>query len=110
VPTRKSNTAAPRTSLCDKAYNDIKRRILTNQISPGNMIDDRKIALEIGMSRTPVREALLRLQAEELVEMSPRRGTIVLGISRDDMREIYDIISGLELMAVDLNARGRCQE
>lgn len=93
------------TTRGNKAYSVIKRRIVTNQISPGNLVDDREIALELNMSRTPVREALLLLQSEGLVEITPRRGTKVVAISRFSMKEYYDIITGLELMAVDLLAR-----
>ena len=96
---------ANRTSRCDEAYAVLKRRILTNELPAGEMIDDREIALELGMSRTPVREALLLLQREGFVEMAPRRGIRVLAISLEKMREIYEIISGLELMAVDLLAQ-----
>ena len=52
------------------------------------------------MSRTPVREAFLRLEQEGLVEIQPRRGIVVRALSSDDMREIFQAVTGLEVMAV----------
>ncbi|CAB5079513.1 Transcriptional regulator, GntR family [Olavius algarvensis associated proteobacterium Delta 3] len=63
------------------------------------------MAEEIGVSRTPIREALIRLQEEGLVEVIPRRGMRVLPLSVNDMEEIYQVITSLEVTAVELAAR-----
>ena len=63
---------------------------------PGFQAPEPEIALRLGMSRTPVREALIRLEADGLVELKPRRGARVLPIQADDMREIYEILTSLE--------------
>ena len=76
-------------SLVDAAYQGIRRRILDNVWAPGFQAMEQEVALELGMSRTPVREALIRLAKEGLVEVVPRRGMRVLPVSPTDMREIY---------------------
>ena len=96
--------AAP-TSLVDEAYEQIRRRILDNAWPPGHRALEQEVALALGMSRTPVREALLRLQGEGLVEVIPRHGMRVLPVSPNDMREIYQILTALECMAAELLAR-----
>ncbi len=83
-------------SQVDKAYGELKADILANRLPPGFQAPEPEFATRLGMSRTPVREALLRLQSDGLVELVPRRGARVLPISVDDMREIYEILTVLE--------------
>ena len=98
--------AAPATlSLVDAAYEQIRQRILDNARPPGHRALEQEVALALGMSRTPVREALMRLQGEGLVEVVPRHGMRVLPVSPTDMREIYEILTALECMAAELVAR-----
>ena len=91
--------------MVDAAYEQIRRRILDNVWPPGHRALEQEVALELGMSRTPVREALLQLQNEGLVEVIPRHGVRVLPVSPTDMREIYEILTALECMAAELLAR-----
>lgn len=91
-------------SLVDAAYDQVRRRILDNVWPPGHRALEQEVALTLGMSRTPVREALLRLQNEGLVEVIPRHGVRVLAVSPADMREIYQILTALECMAAELLA------
>ncbi|MBU1358918.1 MAG: GntR family transcriptional regulator [Gammaproteobacteria bacterium] len=95
----------PALSLMDAAYTEVRRRILDNIWPPGHRALEQEVALALGMSRTPVREALLRLQNEGLVEVIPRHGMRVLPVSPVDMREIYEILTALECTAVELLAR-----
>ena len=92
-------------SLVDTAYEQIRRRILDNVWPPGHRALEQEVALALGMSRTPVREALMRLSAEGLVEVIPRHGMRVLPVSPTDMLEIYQILTALEFMAAELLAR-----
>ena len=92
-------------SLVDQAYQNIKDRILRNEYGPRYQALEQEIADDLGMSRTPVREALIRLENEGLVECIPRRGMRVVPLSSKDMREIYQVLTCLETMAVDLLAR-----
>ena len=100
-------TAAPQPSgsLADAAYEQIRRRILDNVWPPGHRALEQEVALALGMSRTPVREALVRLQSEGLVEVIPRHGMHVLPVSPADMREIYEILTALECTAAELLAQ-----
>ena len=92
-------------SQVDMAYRGMRRRILDNLWAPGFQRLEQEIALELGMSRTPVREALIRLAQEGLVEVIPRRGMRVLPVSPTDMREIYEILTALECMATEILAK-----
>ena len=92
-------------SLVDAAYEQIRRRILDNVWPPGHRALEQEVALALGMSRTPVREAMLRLAGDGLVEVVPRHGMRVLPVSPADMREIYEILTALECMAAELLAR-----
>jgi DNA-binding GntR family transcriptional regulator len=92
-------------SRVDEAYRVIRGRILDNAYAPGYQALEQSLADELGLSRTPVREALIRLQKEGLVEVIPRHGMRVLPVSPTDMKEIYEILSALEGMAAELLAR-----
>ena len=92
-------------SLSEQAYRQLRSRIVANVWPPGHQALEQAIALELGMSRTPVREALIRLQKEGLVEVVPRHGMRVLPVSANDMREIYEILTALESMAAELTAQ-----
>lgn len=92
------------TNMVDVAYQGLKRRILDNVWAPGFQALEQEVALQLGMSRTPVREALIRLAKEGLVEVIPRHGMRVLPVSPTDMKEIYEILTALECMACELLA------
>ena len=92
-------------SLVDSAYQQIRQRILDNVWPPGHRALEQEMALALGMSRTPVREAIMRLRNEGLVEVIPRHGLRVLPVSPTDMREIYQILTALECMAAELLAQ-----
>ena len=94
-------------SLTDWAYREVKRRIMGNLFPPGLQILEQDLAERLGMSRTPVREALIRLEQEGLVEITPRRGMRVVPIAADDMREIYDVLTCLESRAAERLAQRR---
>ena len=100
-----AEATTPVPSLADAAYEQIRQRILDNVWPPGHRALEQEVALALGMSRTPVREAMVRLQNEELVELIPRHGMRVLPVSPADMREIYEILTALECMAAELLAR-----
>lgn len=83
-------------SRTDEAYARLKSDIRENRMPPGYLEPEPELAERLKMSRTPVHEALIRLQAEGLVELIPRRGARVLAIRAADMREIYEILNALE--------------
>jgi DNA-binding GntR family transcriptional regulator len=88
----------------DRAVEIIKRMILTNELPPGSNHLESELALMLGMSRTPVREAALLLAAQGLVDIRPRHGIRVLPLTAQDMEEIYQILTELEPLAAQLVA------
>lgn len=98
-------------SQTERAYRTLKRSIMENELVPAAFYLERELAELLGMSRTPVREAARRLEAEGFVEIRPRHGISVLPISPEDMMEIYALLSELEPMAAELAAaRGLSDE
>lgn len=95
---------AARPSLVGDAYDALRQAIRENAFPPGYQGSEQEIASQLHMSRTPVHEAIIRLQEEGLVRVLPRRGVVVCSISPDDMREIYEAIIVLEGGAAELLA------
>ena len=95
--------AAPRSSRStDTVYARLKQHILDNHYPPGAQILESEVVQELGVSRTPVREAFVRLQQEGLLEIVPRHGVRISALSPGDMREIYEILMSLEPTAIEL--------
>ena len=86
---------APR-SLGESAYRALRARLLEMTLPPGHQLSEGELAAQLGMSRTPVHEAVLRLQAEGFLEVQPRRGIRVLPIDPTGMAETYEILIALE--------------
>lgn len=84
-----SGVSKSRPSAGERAYNWIGNAILTGVFSEGEFLDEIALAREVGTSRTPVREALHRLQAERFVELVPRRGAQVRVVNATEMQELY---------------------
>lgn len=89
-------------SRVELAYRKLKNNILSNEYPPGYQALEPELAKTLGVSRTPVREALIRLEAEKLIELIPRRGMRVLPLVPADILEISQILTALEVMAVEL--------
>jgi DNA-binding GntR family transcriptional regulator len=83
-------------SLRDKAYRLIKEKIVTLELEPLAVIDEQAMMESLGLGRTPIREALLRLAHEDLVLIIPRRGMFVSDISITDLQKIFEIRVPLE--------------
>ena len=96
--------AAERGSRVDAAYAALRRRILDNIYSPGHQALESELATELGISRTPVREALLMLQAEGLIVTTPNRGASVRVHDANDLRDLYQLRALLEGSAARLAA------
>ena len=95
---------ARKPSLVDDAYQAIKNAIRDDVLPSGYQGSEQEIAGKLRMSRTPVHEAIIRLQAEGLVKVLSKRGVLVCAVSPADMREIYDVIIACESMAAELLA------
>jgi DNA-binding GntR family transcriptional regulator len=101
---RKSPRRARPGSRVENAYDALKSAIRENIYPPGHFAAEIKVAAQLGMSRTPVHEAAIRLQEEGLVEVLPRRGIRVRNISHNDIRETYELTIALESMAAEVLA------
>jgi len=86
-------------SLSDRVYLQLENDILCGKYSPGDSLVELKISAEMGVSRTPVREAIRMLEQRGLVSMQPHRGAVVLGVDEKDLVDIYDIRMRLEGLA-----------
>lgn len=89
----------------DSAYEVIRDRLVMLDIRPGDPINDDHLAAEMGFGRTPVREALKRLERDRLVVAYPRRGTFATGVDMTDLADISEIRRQLEPMAAARAAR-----
>lgn len=88
--------------LNDAAYEEIKHRLLENRILPGDRIREDIIAGELGISRTPVREAINRLVSEGLVINIPRKGLFALEITNEEIEKMIEVRIALETLAISL--------
>lgn len=91
----------PRVSARDAAYEQLRDWITLGPLEPGEPIRDAEVAARLGISRTPVREALLRLEHEGLVEMFPGRGTRVAPLRFDRARHLFSIGGALDALAAE---------
>jgi len=84
------------TNLREQIYDILKNMIVHREIRPGEKINEEHIAKETGVSRTPIREALCRLENEKIIEMIPRRGAFVIRQTESTVREVLEIREVLE--------------
>jgi DNA-binding GntR family transcriptional regulator len=96
VSTQQTQPRGARELLADRAYADLRDRIVTLRIAPGAPIDEDVLGSELGIGRTPVREAIKRLALENLVTVFPRRGTFASEINITDLADICDVRVQLE--------------
>jgi len=89
-----------RLTLADQVYSSIKQAIISGDLRPGERLREVEVAASLGASRTPVREALSRLEQDGLVQSLKTGGSIVVELSISEMREIFDLIQVLETYAV----------
>lgn len=88
--------------LTDAAYQALKENILRQTLRAGQRLNVDELASQLGMSRTPVKDALNALASEGLVEILPRRGTFVIGVTAQDVAEAFEVRRALELLAAEL--------
>jgi DNA-binding GntR family transcriptional regulator len=91
-------------SLAEKAYHAIRDLIVSLELAPGVVIDERELMERLGIGRTPVREALRRLAHEGLVEVYPRRGMFVTGVDVRELARLSEVRAVLEPEAARLAA------
>ncbi|MFE1954199.1 MULTISPECIES: GntR family transcriptional regulator [Streptomyces] len=92
-------------TLAEQAYRTITDRLVTLRIRPGAPVHDGRLAEELGLGRTPVREALKRLETERLIVSYPRRGTFATEVQIADLSHISEVRQQLEPLAASMAAR-----
>ncbi len=97
-------------SLTSIIFEKIREDILNGMYDPGEKIVEAKLADELGVSRTPVREALKQLELDGLVENIPNRGVIVKGVTAQDIKDIYTIREAIEGIAAKWSVERMSQE
>ena len=97
--------AEPKVPLRDRINEALQARISDGQLRPGDRIFEQEIAIEFGVSRVPVREAIRMLQSAGMVEVRPRRrGVFVRSLDRHELEELFDVREALEALAAKLAA------
>jgi DNA-binding GntR family transcriptional regulator len=96
-------------SMAERAYLELRDRIVSLRIPPGALVREEEVMEDLGMSRTPIREALLRLAQEKLVVVIPRRGSFVTEVQIGDVGRVYEFRRELEVVAAGWAAERRTE-
>lgn len=94
----------PRTYLADTVYVALRQAILEREFDPGEPLTEAELSRRFRVSRTPVREALAKLERDHLVRVVPKKGAFVRTLSHDEIRDLYEVREALEALAVRLAA------
>jgi len=98
-------TTGKKGSLAIKAYQLLKKRIVSLELKPGEKLDIQKLEKEMSLGRTPIREALFKLEAENLIESHPNKGSYVRYISFQDVKNLFEALFVIEKFAAKLASR-----
>jgi DNA-binding GntR family transcriptional regulator len=104
IPTTDSVEATSARLVADRAYDELRDRIVTLRLAPGTVLREDELMREMGIGRTPLREAVKRLALENLVAVQPRRGTFVTPVEAADIVNITEVRAELESYAAELAA------
>jgi len=96
--------------LRDVVFNTLRQAIIKGELKPGEKLLEISLADQLGVSRTPVREAIRKLELEGLVVMVPRKGATVAGITKKHLMDVLDIRRALEELAIELACERITQE
>ena len=88
--------------LRDVVFNTLRRAILKGDLKPGERLMEIALAEKLGVSRTPIREAIRKLELEGLVVMAPRKGAKVASITERDLNDVLEVRKGMEELAIRL--------
>ena len=95
----------PRPALHQEVATRLRQRIVEGLIAPGSKLNERELAEQLNVSRTPLREAIRALAAEGLVELLPNRGAVATQLSAQDVADTFEVIAGLEGQSGELAAQ-----
>lgn len=93
---------APEENLGEKVYKAIREYIVRENLKPGSRLSQSSLSEQLGISKTPIKNALVRLEKQGLVNITPRKGTYIASFSKKDVIEVYDVRAGIECMAIQL--------
>ena len=96
-------------SLAEQVFDRLETDILSGKYQPGEVLTELKLVADLGVSRTPIREALRRLEQEHIVEMTPK-GILILGVSQKDLEDILEIRTRIEGLAAYMAAKNITEE
>lgn len=88
--------------LRDVVFNTLRQAILTGELKPGERLMEIHLGNKLGVSRTPIREAIRKLELEGLVTMIPRRGAVVAQITEKSMNDVLEVREALDVLCVEL--------
>lgn len=88
--------------LRDVVFNTLRQGILKGELKPGERLMEIHLANQLGVSRTPIREAIRMLELDGLVKMIPRKGAQVSNISKEDLRDVLEVRKALDTLAISL--------
>lgn len=98
--TTQASAASTILSLPQNLFNQLRDDILQGKIGPGEKLTEQRICKEYKVSRTPVREAFQKLELDGLIQIIPNRGAFVIGLSRQDIEDMYELRKAYEAIAV----------
>jgi DNA-binding GntR family transcriptional regulator len=101
---RQNAGASPYRSKADVAYDEIRAAVLGGDLPPGTVLNQEQLAEDLGVSTTPLREALRRLESEGFVNMPPHRDAIVAPLDADELLALYEVREALDSLAAGLAA------
>ena len=96
--------------LRDVVFNTLRQAILTGELKPGERLMEIHLANKLGVSRTPIREAIRKLELEGLVVMTPRRSAEVAKITKEDLVDVLEVRRVLEALSIELCCKNRTKE
>ncbi|MBI3856644.1 MAG: GntR family transcriptional regulator [Planctomycetes bacterium] len=94
------NPAPARRLLADRAYDALKGSLQSGKYPPGSFLSERRLARSLGMSKTPLKSALVRLEAEGFLRISPQQGIVVREPSVQEIVELFDLREAIETFVV----------
>ena len=96
-------------SLANQVYDTLEYNILSGKYAYGEIISETRLSEELGVSRTPIREAMSRLAHEKLIKDSPN-GTVVVGVTENDVRDLFEVKRRIEVIATRRAAENISEE
>lgn len=101
------NPQPPDTNLRTRVLEEVKERIISGELPAGTRLHERNLSHELGVSRVPLREAILTLESQGLIEVRPRIGAFVKPLTRKYVEDLFNVRLALEPLAASLAARNR---